>query len=571
MATVSLSKRPLVAVLLLSLGLNLWGICWGLPQGWHPDEVVARASVMFDGRSLNHHYFAYGALHYYQVIAGAILPVRVAQKLIGRFDTTFEDGLTLLLARFLSVLMAVGIVWCVYLIGKTLFSRRAGLWAALLLALSMGFVNLAHFATTEIPSMFWFTLSCLMSAYALKHRALRWYLLAGLCAGLSAAVKYIGGLSVLPLVAAHALAGERRPRRWLLSGIAMSGVGFVMGNPVVLFAFPEFLEGFVKESAYNTARGEGRLGRAFVPLITHRLVQALGLPLCLLSLAGLAYSLWLAKTREHRATVGLVWAMVLPYYLVMGMQYAPAMRYIVPIIPILLVLAGKLAADWLAATAPLIRRSTVAVMTVVLGYSALYTIAADLSFVRDSRYLARDWVLHHVPEGASIEMTAYGPELPRGRYQVAQRPINESPTVEEANAAKQKPLYHAMQRWLYALDRHTAGPRADGSREGYTTWYEREIRKHGEAVKTFDLGVRGLEGRRPDYLVTSSLYTRPLLKKADASDSERQFMEALVAGRTSYQMVAQFQYRLLPGVEPELEFVNGTMTVFARTGAPRND
>ncbi len=572
MTAASSAKRPLVAIALLSLGLNLWGIDWGLPQRWHPDEIVGRAEQMFGDRTLNHRYFAYGALHYYEVMAGAILPVRVAQKLIGRFNTTFEDALVTLLARLLSVLLAVGIVVCVSLIGTTLFSQRAGFWGALFLALSMGVVNLAHFATTEIPSVFWFTLSCLMSAYALRRRALRWYLLAGLCAGLSAAVKYIGGLSLLPLVAAHALADERRPWRWLLGGVAMSGVGFLIGNPVTLLAFPEFLEGFVKEGAYNTARGEGRVPRAFAPLITHRLVQALGLPLCLFSLAGLAYSLWLARARGHRAAVALVWAMALPHYLVMGMQYEQTMRYIVPIVPALLVLAGKLAADWLAARTRWIRAAAGGVMAAVLGYSSLYTIAADLSFTRDSRYLAREWVLRHVPEGASIEMTAYGPELPRGRYRVAQRPINRSPeAAAEANVVKQKPLYRAMQRWLSTLSPKTAGPSADGNREGYTTWYEREIRKSHEAVQTFDLGLRGLEERRPDYLIISRLYTLPLLKKAGPADPERQLVEALLAGRTPYQQVAKFRYRLLPGVEPVAEFVNGTVTVFAHAGAPRND
>ena len=76
------SSRYLMAILMLSLLLNLWGIHWGLPNRWNADEVTQRAKEMVVDRSLNPHFFAYGALHYYQVMALAVLPVKILKKSI---------------------------------------------------------------------------------------------------------------------------------------------------------------------------------------------------------------------------------------------------------------------------------------------------------------------------------------------------------------------------------------------------------------------------------------------------------------------------------------------------------
>lgn len=55
-------------ILLLSFLLNVWGINWGLPERWHPDEMTGAALRMGYYKSLNPHHFAYGSLHYYQIM-----------------------------------------------------------------------------------------------------------------------------------------------------------------------------------------------------------------------------------------------------------------------------------------------------------------------------------------------------------------------------------------------------------------------------------------------------------------------------------------------------------------------
>ena len=70
-------NHVLALVMLLSIGLNLWGNSWGTPDKWHPDEIVDEATALVKNKSLNPHFFAYGGLPYYVVAATAVLPVGV--------------------------------------------------------------------------------------------------------------------------------------------------------------------------------------------------------------------------------------------------------------------------------------------------------------------------------------------------------------------------------------------------------------------------------------------------------------------------------------------------------------
>ena len=130
----------------------------------------------------------------------------------------------------------------------------------------MGFVNLSHFASTDIPWMFWFTFSCLMSTYALIYKTRKWYVLSGLFSGFAAAVKYIGGLALVTLVVAHFLRKERKHNADLAIGLLMALIGFLVAYPVVIFSFFEFAEGFLKEGFFNIGRGVDE-PYSFLPLV----------------------------------------------------------------------------------------------------------------------------------------------------------------------------------------------------------------------------------------------------------------------------------------------------------------
>ena len=113
-------KTLLATILCVSLALNVWGISWGLPVIWHPDETTQRAVTMFDSGTLNHHHFVYGSLHYYQVILFAVLPAKALNKVFSLGSTT-QTTVVIALSRVLSALLGTGVVFLVYLLAKELF------------------------------------------------------------------------------------------------------------------------------------------------------------------------------------------------------------------------------------------------------------------------------------------------------------------------------------------------------------------------------------------------------------------------------------------------------------------
>ena len=169
----------------------------------------------------------------------------------------------------------------------------------------MGFVNLSHFATTDIPWIFWFTFSCLMSTYALIYKTRKWYVLSGLFLGFAAAVKYIGGLTLVTLVVAHLLSKERKNIADLAIGLLMALIGFLLAYPVVIFSFFEFAEGLVRKRAFVIV-GRGVNRRLSLASVLE-LRRVLGVPLFLLVIGGILYSLKLFASKASRGKVLLLW------------------------------------------------------------------------------------------------------------------------------------------------------------------------------------------------------------------------------------------------------------------------
>ena len=137
---------------------------------------------MARNRTLNPHSFLYGSFHYYLVLA-AMVPPYLAAALFST-DELVQKTVAYVAARGLSATMGTGCVLLTFLLGRTLFGTTSGLIAALFLALCMGLVNVAHFATVDVPALFWMMLSFLMSSYVLSSGDRRWYILAGILRGL---------------------------------------------------------------------------------------------------------------------------------------------------------------------------------------------------------------------------------------------------------------------------------------------------------------------------------------------------------------------------------------------------
>lgn len=394
-------------VLAVALALRLWGIGSGLPYVYNVDEAahfVPRAVAMSSG-GLDPHYLVNPPALTYLLHAIFVLAFGAGAGTIGEFaahrDTVF------LLARVVVAVLGVLAVWLLYLLGTRLFDdRRVGLLAAALEAVAFLPVFYAHFALNDAPALVPLTLSLLGSALIFRRGRPRDYAIAGIGLGLACASKYTAGIALLPLLSAAAMRRGDRHRWRLLAVSAACAVGaFLLANPYALLDFHRFQADLAHQSALSD-EAQGKLGaprQGGIVYYLWSLTWGLGWIPAVAALGG-AIAIW----RRHARVGWLLVPPVLVFGVFMGLQSRYYGRWLLPLFPILCLLAAcfvvGLARTW-QARAPRMAATPLFVLGAValLGQGAVYSVHGDLVLSRaDTRASARAWMLAHVPRGARI-------------------------------------------------------------------------------------------------------------------------------------------------------------------------
>ena len=441
---IGLAGVALAAVLALALALRLAGVAWGLPFSFvNADEsmVVPKAFAAARGH-LNPQFFFYPSLYFY--LAGATYAAAAPLFWLsgsGGFltQTSFvvDPGPYFLLARLLSVAMGTASVYLLYRLGREAYGRAAGLAAALFLAVAPLHVAYSHMAVTDVTATAFSLLALVLLARAAGARPARpgglpWLVLGAVAAGLATSTKYNLGMLILPATVAAVFAcREEAARRVAAGGRAvlvwarLLGVrvyapmltAFVLASPFVVLDAPHFLRDFRRQSAIMDRGWLGfeHVGNGFWYNVSPNLTGAVGAALVVLGAAGLAWAVW----RRTRLDLLLAPYVVL-YFLYVGTWKELADRYLLPLVPLLVLLAARLILDLAkpALARPRARRLAAALVAVAIVAPAVPALAASLRFDRtlsgaDTRVVAREWIDRHVPAGARIAVENYGPPLVR--------------------------------------------------------------------------------------------------------------------------------------------------------------
>lgn len=250
----------------LALGLRLWGLTWSLPWSLHPDEhnPVEQATAMLESADLNPEYFKNPSLFTY-LIAGELVILRALGPLAGPLAPGVP-GATYLLARLNSALIGTASVVLLYAVVANLFGRRAGLLAALFLAVSFIHMRNSHYGVNDVPAVGILLLSLHFTTRLFQQPSLRWYVLAGLAGGLATSTKYSMGFFFAPILIAHWLASREQDRRaWDRAGLIAVGVaamsslfGYLIGTPYTLLDFNTFRTEFFTQYRFGESRWLGQ-------------------------------------------------------------------------------------------------------------------------------------------------------------------------------------------------------------------------------------------------------------------------------------------------------------------------
>jgi 4-amino-4-deoxy-L-arabinose transferase-like glycosyltransferase len=422
----------LALIIGVALALRLWGIKQGLPYAYNSDEdahFVPRAIGMFV-LGPNPEYFANPPAYTY--LLHAIFAVWFGGRSGVSREFARHPGALFVVAGATAAVLGTIAVWLLYLTGARLLGRAVALLAAALMAVAFLPVFYAHLAVNDVPTLAPLTLSLLGSAGVLRRGRRRDYALAGIGLGVGCATKYTAGIVVLPLLAAGAcqfLTPAPNAGRRVLGGLGLAGVlalaSFVIANPYSVLDFHAFHAGVSHQSSVSQ-EAQGKLGASHEGGIVYYLwsfTWGLGWAPSLAALGGAVTVWW----RERRLGWLLVPAALL-FLAFMGLQGRYFGRWLLPIFPIVCLLAALFALQLAALLARLLallvglarrpralrglRLACAALAVIVLcGQGALYSVHSGLVLSRaDTRNLTRAWMVEHVPAGAHVVIEPVVPD-----------------------------------------------------------------------------------------------------------------------------------------------------------------
>lgn len=433
----------LAAALAAGAILSLWQITWGLPAAEHswavdglePVTVLAIAKNSFSEWNSGWFYFKY-PLAYPFTLALAYAPYLAYLFATGQWTKPqsrhpwgFADPDSALLAlaligRATSVLFTLGTIAVAFGIGRRLFGTFGGRLAAWLVATSYPVLFYAHTMNVDASYLFWILASLLAALAASEsERPAPWVLL-GLAAAMAVSTKEQAFGFLLPLPFLAVLLGARRqggrlPGRGIAAMAAAAiGAALVVNNalfnPLGLVARLAYLLGApitaveapLKPVAFSWFKGglEWTYARQF----WDGLDSALGTPLAWLAIAG-AVAIW----RRPRGALWLLLPALGYYYLSLRGQQLITMRYALPAILALLIVAAGFAAQLRAATAGTARVAVTAAIVLLAGVSLARAVELDLLLARDARYQAEAWIRDNLPAGSRGEVYQKQTYLPR--------------------------------------------------------------------------------------------------------------------------------------------------------------
>jgi Dolichyl-phosphate-mannose-protein mannosyltransferase len=419
----------LAAVLLLALGLRLYGIAWGLQDANvssrpHPDEwtvywlfrwfdtyhsaspcPVSGNQCFFDW-GMVFPYLAYG-LH---LLTLPLFSLFTSSSFGGHADMTFVR--TVLAARLLSAIVSTATVYVVYRTALQYFGLTAGLLAAGCAALSCLLIQLGHFGTPDSTTGLLVSLTVLSALHAMDRPSPRSFAFAGALCGVAVGSEYHMALLLVPIAVAWLL--SQRKIATYLAVVAISALlGFLLFNIYSVVDFNDWLAAMQHTLRIRTVDSSAQYGTrwsAYGPswlyVIRYPLGYGVGFPLAVWMVAG---ALWAAIRREKADIVLLCW--LIPYFVLVSISPAKFMRYSAPLLPALAIFAGRLAADMLALRSRPIRFGAVAVASAALLYSLGYDLAYVSLFAKpEPRYVATAWLARQVPVNTPVEYE----QLPNG-------------------------------------------------------------------------------------------------------------------------------------------------------------
>jgi hypothetical protein len=415
LAGYALSGAVLIAIVVAGLYLRVKNNDYGLPYVYNYDEAThfTNHAVSFFGGDFNPGYFQNPSAFTYVVFM--VLKAGYGVLGLGGLDQpsvarqfSFDPTPIWATARTTAAVLATMGVAALFFVGRSLWrDDRVGLASAAVLAFSFLSVVYGRIAVTDVGTFLPIAVATWATVKAYEHGKLWQYLVAGLAVGVAIGFKYTAGLAILPLLlVAGARAWRDRDTGWLKRSdlryavFALVGmtVAFAITNPY-FFIHPVSALYQLKQQA-AAAGGSEKLGQDQVGgfrYYVESLGWGFGYAAALFAIVGAFFEI----RRDRIRGIALI-LFPIALYLYMGTQTRYFGRWLLPMYPVIALLAGVgivRLAQLIPGRSRVLQGAAVAVVT------ALVMLQPALSDVRtmrvlgkeDTRQLARDYLVKNYP------------------------------------------------------------------------------------------------------------------------------------------------------------------------------
>jgi hypothetical protein len=204
------------------------------------------------------------------------------------------------------------------------------------------------------------------------------------------------------------LARQARPRRalrtWLplVVFVTVFAAAFVAATPYSVLDWPTF-GADLRYDATHLSGGHGvNQSRGWSSHLLRSLPYGVGIPMFLAAVAGVAPML-----RRHRQCAVILGAFAAALYVLLGNGYTVFFRYVLPLVPIVCLLAAIAVGSggaWVAVRTGVSGTSATAVLALAIGLPALVnSVWLDVLLARtDSRVLAAQWLAPRLDRGETV-------------------------------------------------------------------------------------------------------------------------------------------------------------------------
>ena len=451
----------LLLILCVALYIRIVSVDFGLPALNDPDELMFELGAlrMLRGLTLDPGWFGHPATTTMYVLALINAGVFGFALLTGQIasgrqfgELVYNDpGWMILPGRVAMVLFALGTIWLTCRLASRFFGPKAGLVAAILLALNPVHITWSQIIRSDMMACF-FMLLCLQSCAAIAETARRRdYRLAATWLGLAIATKWpfaLAGLAIAMATLVAVRAGILLPRRALVrlaDAYGMAVVVLFLVSPYLLIDYPTVLSNLQGEAqAYHL----GATGGGFA----YNLLWYLGGPIDSgFGAAGLALLAFGAfrLSRRPRAAAILV-PLTIAFLLLFCVQRLIWERWALPLMPLGAILAG-----WgFVQLTVLINRSgrfgaarwaPAAILLATLVPLGARAWSDGHARMNDTRQLASAWARAYIPPGSNVLVEHYAFDIVGEPWHIL-FPIGDAGCVDTAALLHGRTSYAVIER-----------------------------------------------------------------------------------------------------------------------------